>query len=44
MELSDINKIVEAVRAALEKGDRVLMIPVKDGVRIFQIRRKEIKY
>ena len=28
--------------SVLAKGDRVLVIPVKDGVRIFRIRREEI--
>lgn len=28
--------------AVLAKGDRVLIIPVKDGVRIFKIRKYEI--
>lgn len=28
--------------AVLAKGDRVLIIPVKDGVRIFRIKKDEI--
>lgn len=37
------NKAIEtAVRAALEKGDQIQIIPVKDGARIFRVARKEI--
>lgn len=36
-------RVIEAVRAALQKGSKVLLIPVKDGVRVFRIDRKEIK-
>ena len=33
----------KAVEAILAKGDRVELIPVKDGVKVIQIQRKEIK-
>ena len=33
-------KIIEAV---LAKGDRVELIPVKDGVKVVQVQRKEVK-
>lgn len=36
-------KIIQAVKAALAKGDKVLLIPVKDGVRLFRFERREIK-
>ena len=35
-------KIAEIVRAALKKGDKVLLVPVKGGVRLFRFDRKEI--
>ena len=31
------------VESILAKGDRVELIPVKDGVKVIQVRRKEIK-
>ena len=33
----------KAIEAILSKGDRVELIPVKDGVKVIQIQRKEIK-
>lgn len=36
-------KTIEAIESVLAKGDRVELIPVKDGVKIIQVRRKEIK-
>lgn len=34
---------IEAADAILAKGNRVLMVPVKDGERIFEIDQKEVK-
>lgn len=34
---------IKAIEAVLAKGDRVELIPVKDGVKVVQVRRKEIK-
>ena len=34
---------VKAIEAVLAKGDRVELIPVKDGVKVVQVKRKEIK-
>lgn len=31
------------VESILAKGDRVELIPVKDGVKVIQVKRKEIK-
>lgn len=31
------------IKAILEKGDRVELIPVRDGVKIIHIKRKEVK-
>ena len=36
-------KAWEVIKAILAKGDRVELIPVKDGVKIMHIRREEIK-
>ena len=33
----------KAIEAILAKGDRVELIPVKDGVKVIQVRRKEVK-
>ena len=33
----------KAVEAILAKGDRVELIPVKDGVKVIQVQRKEVK-
>lgn len=39
--------ITESMKAAIEKvlskGDRVELIPVKDGVKIIHIKREEVK-
>lgn len=34
---------IKAIEAALSKGDRVEIMPQKDGVKIVHIRRCEIK-
>lgn len=34
---------IKAAEAVLAKGDRVELIPVKGGVRVIQVQRKEIK-
>lgn len=31
------------IKAILDKGDRVELIPVKDGVKIIHIQRKQVK-
>lgn len=36
-------KIIDAVRNAISNGDKVLIVPVKDGVRLFRFERREIK-
>lgn len=36
-------KTLEAIEKALAHGDRVELIPVKDGVKVIRIRRDEIK-
>lgn len=35
--------VVSAIEEILSKGDRVELIPVKDGVRVIQVQRKEVK-
>lgn len=34
---------LEAIEAILRKGDRVEIIPVKDGVKIIRVRREVVK-
>jgi hypothetical protein len=36
-------KTIQAIEAVLAKGDRVELIPVKNGVKIIHIRREEVK-
>ncbi len=36
-------KMIKAILLALEKGDRVELIPVKDGVKVLRVRREEMK-
>ena len=36
-------KVIESIKSVLSKGDRVELIPVKDGVKVMKIERKEIK-
>ncbi len=37
------DKAIKAIESVLAKGDRVELIPVKDGVKVMRIRRNEIK-
>ena len=34
---------VEKIKQVLERGDRIELIPAKDGIKIIQESRKEIK-
>lgn len=34
---------IKAIEAVLARGDRVELIPVKDGVKIIHIKREEVK-
>lgn len=36
-------KTLDAIEKALANGDRVELIPVKDGVKVIRVRRDEIK-
>ena len=36
-------KTLEVIEKALAHGDRVELIPVKDGVKVIRVRRDEIK-
>ena len=36
-------KMIEKIKRILANGDRVELIPVKYGVKVIHIRRKEIK-
>lgn len=35
---------IKVAEKVLAKGDRVELIPVKDGVKVIQVKREEIKY
>ena len=34
---------IKAIEAVLAKGDRIELIPVKDGVKIRHVKREELK-
>lgn len=36
-------KQIKSAEAVLAKGDRVELIPVKDGVRVIRVKREEVK-
>jgi hypothetical protein len=36
-------KQIKAIESILKKGDRIELIPVKNGVKIIHIKREEIK-
>lgn len=36
-------KLIKAILLALKKGDRVELIPVKDGVKALRVKREELK-
>ena len=36
-------KVIKAAESVLAKGDRVELIPVKDGVKVVRVRREELK-
>lgn len=36
------SEVIKVIEALLKKGDRVELIPVKDGVKVIHIKRKEI--
>ena len=36
-------RVIQKIEAILAKGDRVELIPVKDGVRVVRIRREPVK-
>ena len=36
-------KTIKIIESIIAKGDRVELIPVKDGVKIIHIKRKEMK-
>lgn len=42
MKLSD--REIKAIERTLEKGDRVELIPVKDGVKIVRVKREEVRH
>lgn len=36
-------KTIKAILLALKRGDRVELVPVKDGVKVLRVKREEIK-
>ena len=36
-------KTINAIETVLAKGDGVELIPVKDGIKVIHIKRKEVK-
>lgn len=36
-------KTIKIIESIIAKGDRVELIPVKDGIKIIHIKRKEIR-
>lgn len=40
--LSVNSEILQAINSVLKKGDRVELIPTKDGVRVIHIRRENV--
>lgn len=36
-------KTIKTVESVLAKGDRVELIPVKDGVKVVKVRREEVR-
>ena len=37
------NKIIKTIEAILAKGDRVELIPTRDGVEVIHIKREKVK-
>ena len=35
--------IIRAIESILSRGDRVELIPIKDGVRVVRVRRETVK-
>ncbi len=40
---AEIDRIKSEMVNVLSRGDRVELIPVKDGVKVVQVRREEVK-
>ena len=36
-------KMIRSIESILKKGDRVELIPVKDGIKVVKIRRETVK-
>ena len=36
-------KVIALIEAVLQKGNRVELIPNKDGVRVIKVKREEVK-
>lgn len=36
-------KIIKAILLALKKGDRVELVPVKNGIKVLRVKREELR-
>ncbi len=36
-------KIIKSIKSIIQKGDRVELIPTKDGVKVIRIKREVVK-
>ncbi len=43
MDEKTIAEVLKKAAPVLQKGDRVELIPVKDGVKVMRVRREEVK-
>jgi hypothetical protein len=37
------DRLIKKIKAILAKGDRVEIIPVRDGVKVIRVKREEVK-
>lgn len=37
------NRVIKVIEAILQKGDRVELIPVKDGIKVVRVKREEVR-
>ena len=37
------DRMIKAIEAILAKGDRVELIPTKDGIKVVRVRRETVK-
>lgn len=39
----DVKTFLQRIDSVLKRGDRVELIPIKDGIKIIRVKREEIK-